>query len=150
MRTTSGKHRTDGITVQSGLSLIYRLAVRLELGTALVTLTTAFCVIERENIGAGIAGLTISYALSITGVLTWLVRMATETETNMVSVERVIQYTQIQVESPPIIENSRPPANWPSHGRVTFNNVKMRYREGLEPVLKGISLEIKVKIFVCV
>jgi hypothetical protein len=32
-----------------------RLAVRIELlGTALVTLTTAFCVIERENVGAGI------------------------------------------------------------------------------------------------
>jgi ATP-binding cassette subfamily C (CFTR/MRP) protein 1 len=109
------------------------LAVRLELlGTAFVTLTTAFCIMERDTINPGnalhkkkikkkigIAGLMISYALLMTGVLTWLVRMATETETNMVSVERVLQYTNVEVEALPIIPGSRPPSK-----KLIFFNMK--------------------------
>jgi ATP-binding cassette subfamily C (CFTR/MRP) protein 1 len=42
-------------------------------------------------VSAGLAGMSISYALSLTGTLNWLVRQSTDAETQMVSVERVIQ-----------------------------------------------------------
>jgi ATP-binding cassette subfamily C (CFTR/MRP) protein 1 len=48
----------------------------------------------------------------MTSILNWLVRMATEAETNMVSVERVLQYTNLTVEAPPIIPGSRPASNF--------------------------------------
>lgn len=109
MLILSYKQQTDGIS-QIESRLIIRLGMRLEfLGAGLVTLAAAFCVMERESIGPGLAGLTISYALQMTGILNWLVRMATETETNMVSVERVLQYTALTVEAPPVIPGSRPP-----------------------------------------
>lgn len=35
-----------------------------------------------------------------------------------------------------------PPADWPSAGAVEFDNVWMRYRPGLEPVLRGVSFSV--------
>jgi ABC-type bacteriocin/lantibiotic exporter with double-glycine peptidase domain len=32
---------------------------------------------------------------------------------------------------------------WPGNGEIIFNNVKMRYREGIDPVLKGVQFNIK-------
>lgn len=40
---------------------------------------------------------------------------------------------------------NRPDYAWPRQGAIEFNNVKMRYREGLPLVLKGISLSIKAQ-----
>ncbi|EFA79345.1 hypothetical protein PPL_07763 [Heterostelium album PN500] len=48
-------------------------------------------------------------------------------------------------EAPQIIESNRPVQEWPQHGGIVFENLVMRYREGLDPVLKGISCEIKPK-----
>ncbi|CAN0469688.1 unnamed protein product, partial [Hapterophycus canaliculatus] len=33
---------------------------------------------------------------------------------------------------------------WPSTGAVKLSGIKMRYRPGLDLVLKGVSLDIKV------
>lgn len=35
---------------------------------------------------------------------------------------------------------SQLPASWPSEGSVVFKDYKLRYREGLDLALKGISL----------
>ena len=40
----------------------------------------------------GSVGLSLSYALNITGAMNMLVRMTSEVETNMVSVERITEY----------------------------------------------------------
>jgi ATP-binding cassette subfamily C (CFTR/MRP) protein 1 len=75
------------------------LGVRLEfLGTFVITLAAAFAVIERTSLGPGFAGLSISYALQLTSTLNWLVRMVTEAETQMVSVERCLYYTKLETE----------------------------------------------------
>jgi ABC-type multidrug transport system fused ATPase/permease subunit len=48
------------------------LGVRVEfIGTCVVSLAALFAVIERHNIDPGLAGLSISYALNITGTLNW-------------------------------------------------------------------------------
>jgi ABC-type multidrug transport system fused ATPase/permease subunit len=62
------------------------LAVRLEtIGNILILFAALFAVIGKDSINAGTAGLSISYALSITQTLNWLVRMTSDTETNVVS-----------------------------------------------------------------
>ena len=38
--------------------------------------------------------------------------------------------------------NRRPPLGWPDEGKVQLNSYSVRYREGLDLVLKGISLHI--------
>lgn len=36
----------------------------------------------------------------------------------------------------------RPDSEWPSHGTVQFEDYQVRYREGLDLVLKGISFVV--------
>lgn len=35
------------------------------------------------------------------------------------------------------------PAHWPSSGQVTFADYSTRYRDDLDPVLRGINISIK-------
>eukprot|EP00005_Dracoamoeba_jomungandri_P014183 CAMPEP_0174262580 /NCGR_PEP_ID=MMETSP0439-20130205/13739_1 /TAXON_ID=0 /ORGANISM="Stereomyxa ramosa, Strain Chinc5" /LENGTH=1412 /DNA_ID=CAMNT_0015347351 /DNA_START=291 /DNA_END=4529 /DNA_ORIENTATION=- len=122
------------------------LGIRVEfIGTAVVTLAALFAVLETDNIDPGLAGLSITYALNITGTLNWLVRMSTEAETQLVAVERVIQYTHLETEAAPIVMSTMPPPDWPQRGEVQFNDFKLRYREGLELVLKGITCRIAAR-----
>lgn len=62
----------------------------------------------------------------------------------MNAVERLIHYTTIPNE-PTAIKKSEnePPSDWPSKGEIVFDNYQMRYREGLELVLKGLNFTIK-------
>jgi len=121
------------------------LGMRVEfIGSLVVTLAAGFAVIGRGSLQPGFAGLSISYALQLTGILNWLVRMATESETQMVSVERVLEYTQLASEAPTVIPENRP-SNWPNKGIVEFKDVQLRYRDGLDLVLKGVSFAMKSK-----
>ena len=94
------------------------------------------------RISPGLVGLSISYALQITQCLSCVVRMASELETNIVAVERVKEYSEVPTEAPPIVESHRPPDDWPPEGHVKFDHYSTRYREGLDLVLKNISLDI--------
>lgn len=87
----------------------------------------------------------MSYALQITQSLNWIVRQTVEVETNIVSVERVLEYASLPSEAPDVIFKSRPSIGWPAHGQITFKNYSTRYREGLDPVLRDISLSIKAR-----
>ncbi|GAA5856368.1 hypothetical protein JCM8547_008708 [Rhodosporidiobolus lusitaniae] len=123
------------------------LAVRLEFLGAIVIFSAAFlavAILERtRNIDAGIVGLMLSYALSTTQTLNWIVRSATEVETNIVSVERVQEYINLPSEAPLEIPDAAPPADWPQTGSIKFDHVQARYRPELDLVLKDISFEIK-------
>ena len=123
------------------------LAVRLEfLGSIVILAAAGFAVVSVSSgsgISAGIVGLSMSYALQITQSLNWIVRQTVEVETNIVSVERVLEYARLPAEAPEIISKNRPPVSWPSKGAVSFNGYSTRYRPGLDLVLRNISLSIK-------
>uniref|UniRef100_A0A672K2W8 Canalicular multispecific organic anion transporter 1-like n=1 Tax=Sinocyclocheilus grahami TaxID=75366 RepID=A0A672K2W8_SINGR len=118
------------------------LAMRLEcLGNLVVFFAALFAVISRDSLNSGLVGLSISYALSMTQILNWLVRMTSELETNIVAVERVREYAEIKNEAPWITSN-RPPDDWPTAGNIRFDNYKVRYRPELELILHGITCDI--------
>ncbi|HEY6438058.1 MAG TPA: ABC transporter transmembrane domain-containing protein [Ignavibacteriaceae bacterium] len=75
------------------------LATRLEfLGYSIVLIDALFIVFTRESVSPGVAGLTLSYAMKITGTLNQLVTASTTLETDIVSVERCVEYTQTPTE----------------------------------------------------
>jgi ABC-type multidrug transport system fused ATPase/permease subunit len=123
------------------------LAVRLEfLGAVIILGAAGFTIISVTNhsgLSAGMVGLAMSYALQITTSLNWIVRQTVEVETNIVSVERILEYARLPSEAPEIIHRHRPPVAWPANGAVEFRNFSARYREGLDLVLKNINLDIK-------
>uniref|UniRef100_A0A673HVS9 ABC-type glutathione-S-conjugate transporter n=1 Tax=Sinocyclocheilus rhinocerous TaxID=307959 RepID=A0A673HVS9_9TELE len=84
---------------------------------------TLFAVISRDSLNSGLVGLSISYALSVTQILNWLVRMTSELETNIVAMERVREYAEIKNEAPWITSN-------------------LRYRPELELIFHGITCDI--------
>ncbi len=123
------------------------LALRLEfLGNVGILGAAGFAVVSvasHSGITAGMVGLAMSYALQITPSLNWIVRQTVEVETNIVSVERVLEYAHLPSEAPEIIHRNRPPVSWPAKGAVRFHNYSTRYRPGLDLVLKNINLDIK-------
>lgn len=67
-----------------------------------------------------------------------------ERETNIVSVERLREYSEdIPMEAPEIIEDRRPPENWPLNGCIQYKAYSMRYRKNLPLVLRGLDLSIE-------
>lgn len=69
-----------------------------------------------------------------------MVRVSTDLETQLVAVERVSQYTTLQTEAPAVLPY-RPPVNWPTEGAIQFSDLKLRYRPGLDLVLKGVRYD---------
>ncbi|XP_056411928.1 ATP-binding cassette sub-family C member 5-like isoform X2 [Hyla sarda] len=121
------------------------LAVRLDLISLAVITLTAICVVFMHGtIYPAYAGLALSYAVQLTGLFQFTVRLATETEARFTSLERINYYIEnLESEVPPHIHTKPPPEEWPQHGRITFENVEMRYRDGLPLVLKNISFSIE-------
>lgn len=65
-----------------------------------------------------------------------------DTETSIVAVERIKKYVEMEQEAPWEMPDENVPENWPSRGEIRVENLQVRYREGLEPVLKGISFSV--------
>ncbi|XP_018568578.1 multidrug resistance-associated protein 1 isoform X9 [Anoplophora glabripennis] len=119
------------------------LAVRLEMiGNLIILFASLFAVLGKEQ-DPSLVGLSITYALQITQTLNWLVRMTSDVETNIVAVERIKEYGEAPQEAPWEIPNKNPSSAWPEHGSVEFNNYAVRYRPGLDLVLKGVDFHIK-------
>jgi len=155
------------------------LQIRLDLVSVLVVAATAlFCVVLRDDIDPAVSGLAIVYALECVSLLSWTVRVAIETETNMTAVERLAHYSRIKPEAAEFTDYieqeekkqkqqkqlradsasdsasasaSASDSDWPASGAVSFRKVTMRYRPGLEVVLHGMSMDVRggEKLGVC-
>ena len=124
------------------------LAIRLEtLGGIMIWFTATFAVMqnqraENQKAFASTMGLLLTYTLNITNLLTAVLRLASLAENSLNAVERVGTYIELPSEAPPVIEDHRPPPGWPSSGVIKFEDVVLRYRPELPPVLHGISFII--------
>ncbi|XP_055852910.1 multidrug resistance-associated protein 1 isoform X2 [Episyrphus balteatus] len=119
------------------------LAIRLEMiGNLIILFASLFAVLGGQT-NAALVGLSVSYSLQITQTLNWLVRMTSDIETNIVAVERIKEYGETKQEAPWVIDNVKTPQGWPQEGRVVFEDYKVRYREGLDLVLRGVSFDIR-------
>lgn len=126
---------------------------------------------ETDSNFSSLAGLSLTFAIALTGLLQWCVRSFAQLEAAMNSGERILYYTEeIPQEAPWTSEElvkkakgSDPSngdasdfaivasggkaaergADWPTTGAITLNNLRMRYREDTPLVLKGLNVSIK-------
>uniref|UniRef100_A0A3Q0R8A5 ATP-binding cassette sub-family C member 5 n=1 Tax=Amphilophus citrinellus TaxID=61819 RepID=A0A3Q0R8A5_AMPCI len=123
------------------------LAVRLDvISVALISITALMIVLMHGKIPPAYAGLAISYAVQLTGLFQFTVRLASETEARFTSVERIHHYIQsLSQEAPARVKGRAPPPDWPQEGELVFREVEMRYQENLPLVLNKISCTIRPK-----
>lgn len=118
------------------------LNLRLQLMGVLLTSGVAFLAVVQhqvKGVSAGFVGLALSYALSVTSLLSSLVTSFTDTEKEMVSMERADQYIKGLEEEEEHVGGILPPFGWPFCGTVKFNRVTLRYRPGLPAALSNVS-----------
>ncbi|XP_021347162.1 canalicular multispecific organic anion transporter 2-like isoform X2 [Mizuhopecten yessoensis] len=88
------------------------------------------------------AGVIFAVALIVVS-LALVVFSVSEMQMNIVSAERVVEYTDLPAEAEWIRDNFRPPPMWPNSGTVKFEGFTTRYRPGLDLVLRGIDCQIQ-------
>nr|XP_005909297.1 PREDICTED: multidrug resistance-associated protein 4 isoform X2 [Bos mutus] len=120
-------------------------AVRLDAICAVFVIVVAFgSLILAKTLDAGQVGLALSYALTLMGMFQWCVRQSAEVENMMISVERVIEYTDLEKEAPWEYQK-RPLPSWPHEGVIIFDNVNFSYSLDGPLVLKHLTALIKSK-----
>uniref|UniRef100_A0A668A9W6 ATP-binding cassette, sub-family C (CFTR/MRP), member 10 n=1 Tax=Myripristis murdjan TaxID=586833 RepID=A0A668A9W6_9TELE len=121
------------------------LDIRLQMiGVAVVTGIGVIAVVQHQfkSIDPGLVGLSLSYALSITGLLSGLIFSFTQTEMQLVSVERTEEYSS-GLPTEPQHQNTQLPAAWPEQGWLEFRGAVLAYRDGLPNALDGVSLVVR-------
>ncbi|KAE8667111.1 hypothetical protein F3Y22_tig00112443pilonHSYRG00011 [Hibiscus syriacus] len=121
------------------------LILRIETLQNLTLFTAAFLLLlfPKNRVTPGLVGLSLSYALSLTGTQIFASRWYCSLSNYLISVERIKQFIYIPEEPPETIEDNRPPSSWPSTGRVELQELEIRYRLNAPLVLKGISCIFK-------
>ncbi|KAM4601994.1 ATP-binding cassette sub-family C member 4 [Polymixia lowei] len=120
-------------------------ALRLDgICSIFVTITTFGCLLLRDQLDAGSVGLALSYAVTLMGMFQWGVRQSAEVENMMTSVERVVEYTELESEAPWETQK-RPPPEWPSQGLVTFDRVNFSYSTDGPLVLQNMKATFRPK-----
>jgi len=138
------------IMVQCTAWLQIRLDL-LALGILLGVMVLPTCI--PDLIDPGYVGLAMVYAFELNQLMKHGARMSAEVEQKFNAVDRIVDYTD-NIEPEAAWSNDSDnllPVVWPSAGTVSFKNVTMRYRPGLEPALRGVSFDVKggEKIGIC-
>eukprot|EP01018_Ginkgo_biloba_P040896 Gb_25810 [translate_table: standard] len=87
----------------------------------------AMVVLAAGTFNPGFVGMAISYGLSLNTSLVFSVQNQCTLANYIVSMERIKQYMHIPSEAPTVIEDSQPPTEWPSHGQVELQKLKVHY-----------------------
>ncbi len=147
------------------------LACRLEgIAAAVVGLAAVFATQVVVNNGvtvgdntssyASLAGISLSFAVTATGMMQFVVRSFAQVEAGMSSVERVVHYAENIPQEAAMTSDElkdkisqKPSAQhgamalqtrkeWPENGAITLRNLEMRYRPETPLVLKGLNVSI--------
>ncbi|XP_060647055.1 ATP-binding cassette sub-family C member 4-like [Drosophila nasuta] len=107
-----------------------------------LTAVTFSFIVSSEVTYSGNVGLAISQAILLTGMVQYCVRQVAESLQQMTSVERVLEYTELEQESN-VCDSIDLPQNWPVQGKLEFRNISLRYDPNDQPVLKQLNLIIE-------
>ncbi|PIA19108.1 hypothetical protein COEREDRAFT_90472 [Coemansia reversa NRRL 1564] len=121
------------------------LSIRVDLAGAFVSCLAGLLALTATGgrMDAGLAGMSLSYALNFTQHILWVVRFYSINEMNLNSVERVVEYLDVKPEAAVTIPDRAPPPEWPAEGKISVENLVLQYADSLPPVIHGISFEVR-------
>ncbi|KAI9164467.1 hypothetical protein H9P43_008318 [Blastocladiella emersonii ATCC 22665] len=122
------------------LSVNRWLGLLLQLISAMVLFGAALFAALAPERGTTVIGVSITFAQQMTWMLIMIVRVYADIESNMTSLERIKEYSELPPEALETTAITPPPA-WPENGTIEFNHYATRYREGLDLVLRDVSVK---------
>lgn len=113
-------------------------------------------ILATPGIDSALAGFALAFALEFSASVMWTVRLYANLELTMNSAERIIevrrspllrwqsltwslQYTELPTEP---LDGKKPPAAWPTEGRMEVEDLVVGYASDLPPVLKGVTFSV--------
>uniref|UniRef100_A0A8C5RA15 ATP-binding cassette sub-family C member 9 n=1 Tax=Leptobrachium leishanense TaxID=445787 RepID=A0A8C5RA15_9ANUR len=127
------------------------LEVRTDYLGACIVLTAAVTSIT-WGLPAGIAGLSLTYALTVTNYLNWVVRSLADLEVQIGAVKKVNSFLTIDSECyEGTLDAQQVPEDWPKDGEIKISDLCVRYENNFKPVLKHVKAYIKPgqKVGIC-
>lgn len=120
------------------------LGFRIEmLGSIVVLTSTLLVVCVNTGLEPGLVGLLITWCGNFTITLNFLVDTFSEAEAAITAIERVDAMSDLPKEKSLVTKNEHKPFDsWPQCGSLTFDEVSLRYREGLSLALDKLSFKI--------
>uniref|UniRef100_A0AAY5EYT4 ATP-binding cassette, sub-family C (CFTR/MRP), member 9 n=1 Tax=Electrophorus electricus TaxID=8005 RepID=A0AAY5EYT4_ELEEL len=130
------------------------LEVRTDYLGAVIVLTAAVAAIWMSFYGlqSGLVGLGLTYALTVTNYLNWVVRNLADLEVQMAAVKKVDSFLSTESENyEGSLDVSQVPEDWPQHGEIKIQDLCVRYDPMLKPVLKHVNAFINPgqKVGIC-
>ena len=106
--------------------------------------TLSFVELGGENVPGGNVGLAITQVMGLIGMCQWGMRQTADLENQMISVERVLEYSDLPAEAKGGAEvKVIPDKKWPANGNIEFNKVELKYSETGALILKDLNFSIK-------
>ncbi|KHN96181.1 ABC transporter, transmembrane domain, type 1 [Metarhizium album ARSEF 1941] len=123
------------------------LNLRLDLSGAILVLGVGLLVVGlRDTIDASSGGAVLSYMVTAQAAFGNMIRFSAEIESNMNSVERMLHYAYGIQQEPAhdvkSVDKRLKEQEWPRKGHVRFQSVTLSHRPGLDPALRGVTLDV--------
>lgn len=80
------------------------------------------------SLDVGLASLAVSNMAQITQALSGISRNVAEVEQSLQSVERVLEYSDVEQEEEASVTKCKVDKSWPQNGSIVFDHVSARYR----------------------
>ncbi|EEF27679.1 multidrug resistance-associated protein 2, 6 (mrp2, 6), abc-transoprter, putative, partial [Ricinus communis] len=108
------------VSAMEWLSFRLNLLSNFVFAFSLVVLVT----LPEGIISPTIAGLAVTYGINLNVLQASVIWNICNAENKMISVERILQYSNIKSEAPLVVEECRPPNNWPEVGEICFQDLE--------------------------
>ncbi|KHJ46167.1 ABC transporter, ATP-binding protein [Trichuris suis] len=121
------------------------LAVWLDfLVVSIIFIISLLLVALSGSIEPAYAGMALSYAIQMSGIFQFAVRMQAEFEAKMISVERMNRFIQaVEQEGVHHVSGETTKAGKSIKGSICFSNVSLTYGRNDSPALNNVSFEVK-------
>uniref|UniRef100_A0ACD5ZL39 Uncharacterized protein n=1 Tax=Avena sativa TaxID=4498 RepID=A0ACD5ZL39_AVESA len=121
------------------------LIQRLEIMSAAVLSFSAFVMVllPQGTFSPGFVGMALSYGLSLNMSFVFSIQNQCKLANQIISVERLSQYMDIQSEAAEHVQKNQPAPDWPTDGSVELRDLKIRYRKDAPLVLQGITCKFE-------
>ncbi|RZC38301.1 multidrug resistance-associated protein, partial [Asbolus verrucosus] len=114
----------------------------VDLVCVIYTVIAIVCIILMDSL-VGDVGLGITQSMNLIGVFQWGIKQWSELENQMISVERVVEYTEIVSEEAE--GDKQQPEKWPLDGLIKFESVDFQYSKGDPLVLNKVTFTVNPK-----